>query len=98
MPLPADPALPSYPRVVLVGDTGVLVELGGAIDPEVNARVLALAAGLRELPLAGVRDVVPTYASVLVHLDPDAADQEAVARAALSLAGQADAHAPEVRA
>ena len=98
MPLPANPALPSYPRVALVGDTGVLVELGDAIDPQVNARVLALAAGLRELALAGVRDVVPTYASVLVHLDPDAADQEAVAEAALSLAGRTDARMPEGRA
>src|SRR3954471_1991295 len=98
MPPPSDPAPLSYPRMVLVGDTGVLVELGDAIDPQVNARVLALAAGLRELALAGVRDVVPTYASVLVHLDPDAADQEAVAEAALSLAGRMDARMPEGRA
>ncbi len=98
MPLPSGPAPPSYPRVLLVGDTGVLVELGGGIDPAVNARALALAAGLRELALAGVRDVVPTYASVLVHLDPDAADQEAVAVAASSLAERAGAPAPEGRA
>jgi KipI family sensor histidine kinase inhibitor len=84
--------------VLLVGDTGVLIELGGTIDPEVNARVLALAAHLRKLGLAGVRDVVPTYASVLVHLDPDTADQEAIAVTASSLAARAGAPAPEGRA
>jgi KipI family sensor histidine kinase inhibitor len=56
----------------------VLLELEPAIDPRVNARAIAIAASVRELRLAGVRDVVPTFRSVAVHLDPLVADIDAV--------------------
>lgn len=52
------------------GDAMLLVELAAVIDPVVNERVIALAAGLRGRQLRGVRDVVPGYCAVGVHFDP----------------------------
>jgi len=58
------------------------VELGDAIDPVTNARVHALDRRVAESGLAGIIETVPAYASLLVHLDPLAADFGAL-RAAL---------------
>lgn len=58
------------PRCLPCGDTAVCVEFGNAIDPLVNARVLALDKRLAELDLRGVVETVPTYRSLLVHYDP----------------------------
>ena len=38
--------------------------------PEVNARVVALAQAIADAEVPGVRDVVPGFASVGVHVDP----------------------------
>jgi KipI family sensor histidine kinase inhibitor len=52
------------------GDSAILLELEPIIDPDVNARAIAIAMAIRDQHLAGVRDVVPTYRSVAVHFDP----------------------------
>jgi antagonist of KipI len=52
------------------GDSAILLELEPVIDPEVNARAIAIATAIRDQRLAGVRDVIPTYRSVAVHFDP----------------------------
>jgi KipI family sensor histidine kinase inhibitor len=52
----------------------VVVELGSAIDPVTNAMVHALDRALAEAHFPGVREVVPAYASLLVHVDPVAID------------------------
>jgi inhibitor of KinA len=57
-------------RVVEAGDSALVVEFEERIDPAVNARVVALADRLRVEPVAGVRDVVPTFRSVAVYFDP----------------------------
>ena len=53
-----------------LGDAAVTVTCGHVIDPEVNARVLALAETVRAQRWKGVLDVVPTYCSVTIHVDP----------------------------
>lgn len=58
------------PRLHPSGDALVLVEFEAQMAPAVNARVVALAAAIAEAGVAGVRDVVPGYASVGVHVDP----------------------------
>ena len=58
------------PRLHYSGDSLVLVELESRIAPDVNARVVALAAAIVDACVAGVRDVVPGYASVGVHVNP----------------------------
>jgi len=60
------------PHVRPLGDAALLVTMGADLSDETNARVLALAAGLRARPLrVRVRDIVPAIASLAVHLDPD---------------------------
>ncbi|CAH1650734.1 MAG: 5-oxoprolinase subunit PxpB [Chelatococcus sp.] len=76
----------TYPRVRPCGDTALTVEFGDAVDPALNAKVLALDEALKARPLAGVVETVPTYRSLLVHLDPVAADPAALAEALLALA------------
>ncbi len=58
------------PRLHHSGDSLVLVEFEPRMAPEVNARVVALAQAIVEARVPGVRDVVPGYASVGVHVDP----------------------------
>jgi inhibitor of KinA len=58
------------PRIVLAGDSMLVVELEARIDPLVNERAIQLAGRIRAAALAGVRDVVATYRSVGVFFDP----------------------------
>ncbi len=58
------------PRLLSLGDSAILVQLGDQIDPSVNRRVHSLEAQLRGRLLRGVIETVPAYASVLVHYDP----------------------------
>ena len=61
------------PRVLPCGDTALAVEFGEAIDPAVNACVLALDARVAQ-GVPGVVETVPTYRSLLVHYDPVVTD------------------------
>lgn len=60
----------SEPRFLASGDSAVTVEFGNAIDPDLNARVLALDAALAHKNLAGVVETIPTYRSLLIQFDP----------------------------
>lgn len=51
-----------------LGDSAILVQLGDAINPTLNARVHALSALLQSLP--AIIETVPAYCTVLVHYDP----------------------------
>ena len=53
-----------------LGDSALLVELGGKIEPAINQRVHALNALLRMDTLAGIIETVPAYCTILVHYDP----------------------------
>ncbi|MEZ5290339.1 MAG: 5-oxoprolinase subunit PxpB [Vicinamibacterales bacterium] len=66
------------PRLRHAGDGLVLVELEATIDPGVNRRAVALAHAIGAAGIRGVRDVVPAYASVGVHVDPLRADLTAL--------------------
>lgn len=60
----------SFPVFRAVGEAALLVELGDRIEDTVNRRILALDALLTaDLP-AGVTELVPAYASLLLHFDP----------------------------
>ena len=54
----------------LAGDTGLIVEFGEGIDPEVNAKVRALAGAVRKNSVAGITEIIPTYRSLLIVYDP----------------------------
>jgi KipI family sensor histidine kinase inhibitor len=60
----------TQPRVLEAGDSTLLLELEGVIDPVVNARAIGLARSMARRALRGVHDIVPTFRSVAVHFDP----------------------------
>lgn len=78
-PLPA-------PRILACGDGALSVEFGEAVDPSLNARVLALDAALATAPPPGFREAVPTYRSLFVEYDPVAIDFADMATRLLALA------------
>lgn len=53
-----------------LGDSCLTVRFRAAIDPEINARCIAVAEAVRASDLPGIRDVVPAYHTVAVHFDP----------------------------
>lgn len=65
-------------RVERLADDAVLLHLGEAIDPVVNARVHALCQRIRARHPTWLRDLVPAYASVGVFFDPDQTEADAV--------------------
>jgi len=67
-------------RFVPAGDSALIVEMADTIDVATNTQVLALANRLRAADLPGVRDIVPTFATVAIHFDPLRTDFEALER------------------
>ncbi|HXF81265.1 MAG TPA: 5-oxoprolinase subunit PxpB, partial [bacterium] len=67
-------------RVLPLGERGLLIEIGDVLDPAINAQVRALAHRLAGMP--GVEEVVPALRSVLVVVDPLAADPGLIAEKA----------------
>ena len=57
-------------RLLPLGDAALTVEFGHEIDPAVNERVIAFAETVRTQRWEGVLDVVPTYRSVTIHVNP----------------------------
>lgn len=75
------------PRIREVGDSALLIELEEAIDPDVNARAVAIGEAIRLAGVDGLRDVVTTYRSVGVFFDPLRAELAAVKLAAARATG-----------
>ena len=75
----------TLPTIRFLGDAALLIEFGKRIDPEINARVLAAWQAIASLRLPGVRDVVPAYASVTVHIDPALPEQDLLCARLLAL-------------
>jgi len=57
-------------RILSLGDAALTIEFGQEIDPAVNERVIAFAETVCAQTWEGVLDVVPTYCSVTIHVDP----------------------------
>lgn len=58
------------PKIVPLGDSALLVQLGDEIDTTINQRVHALSALINTSPLEGVIETVPGYTTLLIHYDP----------------------------
>ncbi len=85
-------------RLLELGDTALTLEFGTAIDPALNARVMAARDALVARHIAGIRDLVPTYRSLTVHFDPLATDRDELSRALLAAAEAApEKSAPAAR-
>jgi len=57
-------------KFLISSDTSVCVEFGNEISKDINAKIRAFEAALKEHPIEGIQETVPTYRSVLVHYDP----------------------------
>jgi KipI family sensor histidine kinase inhibitor len=85
------------PKIKSLGDAALSIEFGDAIDPEVNARVMALFAALEaakaEGALPGLSETVPSFRALAVHYDPlrISRDEIAAALAPYLLAAEAEA-------
>jgi KipI family sensor histidine kinase inhibitor len=60
----------NYPRFIPVGDTALTVEFGDAIDPAINAEVIALELALTASEVPGIIETAPSYRSLLVCYEP----------------------------
>ena len=85
------------PRLLAAGDTALTVELGNAVDPRINARVLSLDRALAAVALPGIVETVPTYRSLQIHFDPDRLDVDALRRMIERLATALDDEPPPGR-
>lgn len=66
----SQPSKPSKPRVLACGDTALAVEFGTTMEADSNRRVFALDRALKNVPVEGITETVPTYRSLLIHYDP----------------------------
>src|SRR4026209_1455751 len=57
------------PRIVALGDSAILIQLGEEIDLAANRRVHALAGLVETSAIVGIVETVPAYATLLVHYD-----------------------------
>jgi len=59
-----------YPRILIAGDTAIVVEYEDKIDPAVNAQVKAFYEMVKKSDIPGIVDIIPTYRTVLIQYDP----------------------------
>lgn len=60
------------PTAILpMGDTAVLVEFADRLDLTINAAIQGVVARIRASDVPWVRDVVPAFAALAVHIDPE---------------------------
>jgi inhibitor of KinA len=58
------------PKILPCGDQAVSIEFGNSIDPKINRKVLHLFDRLRARPFLGIKDLIPSYRSLLIQYDP----------------------------
>ncbi len=58
------------PKFRIMGDRGLLVELGDGISRQINQQVRALFIGLAGHEIRGIKELVPAYRSLMVVYDP----------------------------
>lgn len=81
----------AIPQIRPVGETAFTVEFGNAVDVTLNRYVHALDAVLRNKPLPGLVETVPSYCALLVIYNPGAIAAGAMQTALRSLARQTSA-------
>ncbi len=72
-------------RILPLGDAALTIEFGEEIDPALNERVIAFAETVRAQTWEGVLDIVPTYRSVTIHVEPLCVDLDTLTSRLLQL-------------
>ena len=60
----------NYPKFLVAGEDGLIVEFGEEIDPKVNSFVLKLEEILEKSDESGIIELVPTYRSLFILYNP----------------------------
>jgi KipI family sensor histidine kinase inhibitor len=82
----------------LMGDRSLLIELGDEISPSVNQRVQELFTAMDMQRVGGVRELVPSYRSLLVVYDPLSISADVLKRSIRDICQRIDqADLPEPR-
>jgi inhibitor of KinA len=58
------------PKILPCGDQAVSIEFGDSIDPRISRKVLELFDRLRARPVPGIKDLIPSYRSLLIQVEP----------------------------
>src|SRR5205807_2045724 len=89
---------PAAPRLLPLGDAGLVVQYGGdEISEAANAAVLALGRAVASGPPDGVVEVVPTYRSLLIVYDPLRTTAPQLRRTVAEIASRGDRGPPDRR-
>lgn len=84
------------PPIEPMGEAAVLVTLGAGISAQTTSRVLALRRAVLAAGPAGITDLVPAYATLLIRFDPLQTDPETLGAQIASLAAVLTPDEPEV--
>ena len=57
-------------KILPAGDSAVVAEFGNTIDPLINDQVQAMTARIHSAGLAGIRELIPSFRSLLILYDP----------------------------
>ena len=79
-------------KIVPAGDRALVADFGNVISEDVNRKVNALKKALLEEKVAGVREIIPTYRSLLVEYNPAVISMQELSRR-IEAAGLSDAGA-----
>ncbi len=58
-------------RFLIAGECALSIQFGEEISHEINSKVRALFENLMESPIMGIKEMVPTYCSLMVHYRPE---------------------------
>ena len=85
------PTLPSAPpRIFPLGDAALTVDFGEAINPTLNAAVLALEQAVAAAELPGLIETAPSYRALTILYDPEVISFAALAARLRALLEQGD--------
>jgi len=56
-------------KFLYAGDSSMVIEFGNEISKEINSQIRALTDGLDNMENEFIREIVPTYRSIIVHFD-----------------------------
>lgn len=67
-----------WPNFASMGDSALMVNLGEGISLDTNDQVRILSGDLMKSDWPGVREIVPTYSSIVIHYDPFILSEESL--------------------
>ena len=83
-------------RIVPAGDRALVADFGNVISEDVNRKVNALKKSLLAEKAAGVREMIPTYRSLLVEYNPSMITMQELSRRIEAAAAELDGAAADM--